>query len=231
MASIIKNLTSGLDLLKYLNPFDNDFILNGVLGFLNPLSDNFMLNGVLSYLNPFSDNFILSGVVNSLGSVLDHLNPFSDNFILKGVLDFLGNILNFINPFSDNFFGYKIIELFSSLFEKLFIPKEDSFKALQEVFNSKLGFIDVIKNYVADIQSKLNDMNNGVSKSYPKLQYDVKSSYYNGSIVVFDCGWIAPYKKYTDLFISGFAYLFFIYRLFKRIPAIVSGNVINGKGD
>ena len=202
MASIIKNLTSGLDLLKYLNPFDNDFILNGVLGFLNPLSDNFMLNGVLSYLNPFSDNFI-----------------------------FLGNILSFINPFSDNFFGYKIIELFSSLFEKLFIPKEDSFKALQEVFNSKLGFIDVIKNYVAEIQSKLNDMNNGVSKSYPKLQYDVKSSYYNGSIVVFDCGWIAPYKKYTDLFISGFAYLFFIYRLFKRIPAIVSGNVINGKGD
>ena len=64
MVSIVESLTQGLNFLKYLNPFDENFILKTLL-------DN---------LNPFSDNFILKDVVDFLGNILSYINPFSENF-------------------------------------------------------------------------------------------------------------------------------------------------------
>lgn len=201
--------------MQYINPFNENFILNGVIN---------SIGSVLDYLNPFSDNFILNGVLN-------YLNPFSDNFILSGVINFLGNIIDYINPFSDNFFGYKLIDLFKNLFTTLFIPNESSFKSIDDVFQEKIGFVGVLKVYVEEIKSKLDSMDNGDFSSSPKIQFDVSSSYYSGTITVFDCAWIAPYKKYTDLFIAGFCYIGFLWRLYKRLPSIISGSGVFGRRD
>lgn len=210
MASIIETLTSSLNILKYVNPFDDNFILKGVLEFLS---------NIVNYLNPFSDNFILKSVVEFLGSIINYLNPFSDNFILKSVLEFLGNILSYINPFNDNFFGYKLIELFKNLFVEIFVPSEDSIQGLIDVVKSKFSFVDSIKIAVNSIK----DMLSGVNGS-PKLTFNVDSSYYTGNVTILDMSWYSKFKPYGDLVFTGFAYLLFVYRIYFKLPSIISGS-------
>lgn len=136
-----------------------------------------------------------------------------------------------MNPLSPNFFVYKLIELFGDLLKRLFIPSQDSFSAIYNTFHEKLGFVDTIKEYGGEIKTRLLEMNSGKARSYPKLTYNFKSSFYTGTVTIFDCAWFINIKPYTDLIISGFCYLLFFWRLYKRLPAIVSGVVLPERGD
>lgn len=242
MGSIVTNLTQSLDLLKYINPFDKDFILNGVISsigiiidYLNPTSENFILGGLIStfgdvfkYINPASSDFLLNGLIK-------FFNPDTNDFIFKGlfgdvsgIFDGLGQVIDWLNPLSENFFVYKLIELLGNLFSKLFIPSEGAFEGFEEVFKEKVGFIDVLGQYIEKLKTNLDGKG---AKDLPKLTVNVDCSYYTGSVTVFDCSWIEPYKKYTDLIICGFAYLGFMWRLYKRIPSIISGTGVFGRSD
>lgn len=169
-------------------------------------------------MNPFSENFLLKGVLEFLSNILSYINPFSDNFLLKGVLEFLGNILSYINPFSENFLGRKIIELLGDLLKSLFIPKEESFTKFQDIFNEKLGFVDSIKSGV----NSLKDMFNNVEE-LPSLTMNIDSKYYKGEITIIDLAWYSQYKTYGDLVITGFCYIFFIWRIWVHLPNILQG--------
>ena len=242
MGSIVTNLTQSLDLLKYINLFDKDFILNGVISsigiiidYLNPTSENFILGGLIStfgdvfkYINPASSDFLLNGLIK-------FFNPDTNDFIfnglfgdVSGIFDGLGQVIDWLNPLSENFFVYKLIELLGNLFSKLFIPSEGAFEGFEEVFKEKVGFIDVLGQYIEKLKTNLDGKG---AKDLPKLTVNVDCSYYTGSVTVFDCSWIEPYKKYTDLIICGFAYLGFMWRLYKRIPSIISGTGVFGRSD
>lgn len=158
-------------------------------------------------------------IVNSITSCLDYINPFSENFLLKGVLEFLGNILSYINPFSENFLGKKIIELLGSLLQSLFIPKEESFTKFQDIFNEKLGFVENVKSGV----NSLKDMFNNVEE-LPALSIDIDSKYYKGELTIIDLNWYSQYKTYGDLVITGFCYIFFIWRIWVHLPSILQGS-------
>lgn len=41
--------------------------------------------------------------------------------------------------------------------------------------------------------------------------------------VVLDLSWYSPYKSYGDLVLTGFIYLFFLWRLFINLPNIIHG--------
>lgn len=119
LKSVVDNV---LDILDYLNPTSENFILKGVLEFLG---------NILSYLNPFHENFILKGVLEFLGNILSYINPFSDNFLGKKIIELLQNVLEFLFKPSDNNFN----ELSEKVNEKFaFI---DQIKVL---LNSLLGF-------------------------------------------------------------------------------------------
>lgn len=177
------------------------------------------LGNILSYLNPFSENFILRGVLDFLGNILSYINPFSDNFILKGVLSFLGSILDYLNPFSNNFIGIKLIELLGDLLRSLFVPSEDSFIVLKEVFEEKLGFVTTIKGMIQSIQNMVENVEElpSITVNVPQNRFGVTE------VTVINLSWYAPYKAYGDLIITGFAYLFFIWRIYKNLPSILSG--------
>lgn len=228
--------------MKYLNPFDKDFILSGVISsigtiidYLKPTSENFILNGLISnvkdifkYINPTSGDFFLKGLINLI-------NPDAEEFIFRGlfgdvsdIFDNLKKVVDWLNPLSENFFVYKLIELLGNLFSKLFIPSEGAFEGFEEVFKEKVGFIDVLGQYIEKLKTNLDGKG---AKDLPKLTVNVDCSYYTGSVTVFDCSWIEPYKKYTDLIICGFAYLGFMWRLYKRIPSIISGTGVFGRSD
>lgn len=149
---------------------------------------------------------------------MSYINPFSENFILKDVLNFLGDMLSYINPFDENFLGNKLIELLGNLLQELFIPSEESFDKIINVWNSKFGFIDTIKIYINSVENMFNNLN-----SVPKYTVDVDSEYYSGDLTVIDLSWYAPYKNYGDVIITAFAYVFFIWRIFKHLPSIISG--------
>lgn len=46
---------------------------------------------------------------------------------------------------------------------------------------------------------------------------------YGGEIEMLDLSWYTPYKKTVDDLVSGFLWLFFLWSLFRRAPAIIAG--------
>ena len=211
LKDIINAITSGLSSL-----FDTVSNLSSSIGnWFVDLFDN--LSNLFSNLGGslgtwFSDLF--SNLSNNFKNLFSNL---TNNFTNLG--DNLSNWLSYINPSSENFLGKKIIELLSDLFNYLFIPTEDNVTELQETVNSKFGFIDSIELAINDIKDMIENIENGTSE----FTVDIDSKYYSGEVVLFDLSWYKPFKAYGDLVFTGFAYVFFVWRIWKAIPGIING--------
>ena len=175
---------------------------------------------VVNWLNPLSDDFFLWHLINLIVDILSRLNPFSDDFILKDVLSLFGTLLSYINPFSDNFFGYKLIDLLKSALEFLFVPSEERITAITNTVSSKFDFVDTIKYSIESLQNIINNVGNA-----PKLEISIGSTKYTNeqTVKVIDFSWYAPFKTYGDLIITGFVYIFFLWRIFINLPNIIHG--------
>ena len=135
------------------------------------------------------------------------------------IFEKVGAIFNLLNPFSEDFFVYKLIELLGDLLQGLFVPSEERITALTNTVSSKFGFIDTIKNSINSLQTILSGLN-----SSPKLESsNIESKYYSGKLVIVDMSWYSPFKPYGDLVITGFVYLFFLWRIFVHVPNIIHG--------
>ena len=192
-----------------VSPFE--ILAQGVAGLFGHFSS------VLDYINPFSENFLLNGVLNSLGTMINYLNPFNENFILNGVLTNLGNMLNYINPFSDNFLGKKIIEMFSDLFEYLFIPTGNQFEDLQSKFDEKFAFIGQIKELVGNLFFTTSTYS--TNGDYPSLNI----TYMGTTVSIVDFSVFDQYRDLVHAIIIAVLYIAFILRLVKRLPGIIGG--------
>lgn len=125
-----------------------------------------------------------------------------------------------MNPTSENFFVYKLIDLLEELLKSLFVPSEERITALTDSVSSKFSFIDTVK---ASIDSMVGVVN-GVSGS-PKLNISLGATKYTeATTAVIDFSWYAPFKPYGDLIITGFTYAMFIWRLFIKLPGVISGS-------
>lgn len=166
---------------------------------------------------------MLKGLLEKISDILGYLNPFSDKFFLKGLVNIVSSILDYLNPFSENFFGKKLIELLGDLLEFLFVPDETRILAFQNVFTSKLDFIDSIKYSVDFFLSFFEDLGTA-----PKIELhlsDNSSKYHfiDSDVAIIDLSFFEPFKTYSDLIITAFVYLFFCWRIFINIPNIISG--------
>ena len=131
----------------------------------------------------------------------------------------LGNWLSYLNPFNENFFGNRLIELLSEALSFLFTPSQDNVTGLQTTINEKFGFVDSIKIAIEDIKDMLENIENGTSE----FKLDIDSDVYSGEVVLFDLSWYSPFKSYGDLVFTGFAYVFFVIRLWRAIPGVLNG--------
>ena len=104
------------------------------------------------------------------------------------------------------------------LFSSIFIPTENRLLELKNVFEEKFAFIDSIKIAVESIG---NIINNDISIQ-TSLNYEVDTPIYEGELSI-DFGWFEKFKPYTDLFLTGFIYLGFVWRLYRRLPSIIAG--------
>lgn len=177
---------------------------------LNPLKDEFIFKGM------FED---ISNIFGGIGGLLDYINPFSEKFFLKGFLSSFASLLDWLNPFSENFFVYKFMDLLKEALKWLFVPSEDSINSLVDSVKSHFGFIDTITNTANSIK----DMFSG-TETLPTIKVKLPSnSWYNGEVTVLDLNWYSTYKSYGDLIISAFIYIFFLWRMFIKLPSIISG--------
>ena len=90
IASAIGQVFSGLfntvaEILNYINPFSENFILKDIINFLGNL---------LSYINPFSDNFIGYKLIELLGDLLEWLFIPSDDYFTVKFTDMKDGLLS-----------------------------------------------------------------------------------------------------------------------------------------
>lgn len=164
----------------------------------------------------------LSSLFGDLGTNLGNLFSNLGNNLggwFSSLFTNLGNILSYINPFSENFFGYKLIDILQDALSYLFTPSQSNVDNLTNTVDEKFGFIDSIKIAVNDIQDMIENIENGTSE----FTLDIDSEVYEGEVVLFDLSWYAPFKSYGDLVFTGFAYVLFVWRLWKSIPSVING--------
>lgn len=96
VGNVVNSIFTSLgDILDYINPLSDNFILKDVLDFLLEL---------LSYINPFSDNFILIDVISFLSNILSYINPFNENFLGYKIIELFSNLLKYLFvPSQDHF--------------------------------------------------------------------------------------------------------------------------------
>lgn len=77
---------------------------SNVLSYLNPFSENFILKNLLNWLNPTSEDFILKKLWDFLTNIISYLNPFHENFFGRKLVEFIGDLLeSLFIPQQDHF--------------------------------------------------------------------------------------------------------------------------------
>lgn len=189
-------------IINYLNPLSEEFFLKDFFNFIG---------NALSYINPFDENFIFKEFFSNFFS---WFNPFSDNFILKKLWTFLVNIISYINPFDENFLGKKIVELIGNLLNTLFVPTNNPFNDLNNKFNEKFAFIEQIKTFV---NSFLGNSNYG--DKTPAFEM----TWHGATFALIDFSLFLQYRAWLHGIILAIAWVIFIFRTYKKLPAIIGG--------
>ena len=105
----------------------------------------------------------------------------------------------------------------------MFVPSEERIKSLTDIVSSKFDFVDSIKIAIDSLIDIVNNVGNS-----PKLNIQLGATKYtNETIITIDFSWYSPFKNYGDLVITGFVYAMYLWRLFIKLPAIISGNAGN----
>lgn len=211
------------DLLKYINPMSDDFLLKGVIS---------NIGSILEYINPFSDNFILKNIISGIANILSYINPFSDNFLLKGVMSSIVNILDYINPVSDNFLGKKIIDLLGNLLKRLFVPSDDYFSNLIEEFKALLADKIPYEAYIQlfnNLQDVTEGNSAGLNVNFNNYQIGNKKVATGDNWVKFDL--FLKHKQTWFSWCRGFTYIFFIiYNINQFVKFLNKGSGITSIG-
>lgn len=185
-----------------------------LLDYLNPLSQNFILYKIIDALNPLSDNFILKGLFTFLSDILAPINPFSEKFMLKDVLNFFGELLSYINPFSENFFVYKLIDLLGNLLRLLFVPENNPFESLSVKLDEKFAFVNQIKS----LFSSLLGFNN-YGENVPSFTL----TWYGATVAIIDFSLFLNYRTWIHGIILAIAWAVFIFKTYRKLPSIIGG--------
>lgn len=106
----------------------------------------------------------------------------------------------------------------------IFIPDEDFLTDKIDSVKEKFAFIDSIKQAFESVSSMLSDGNETVPTFTIDLS-SVNSKYnYGATAVALDMSWYSGLKPYIDGIIIAFAYISFIFLVFKRAPEIIKGS-------
>ena len=114
-----------------------------------------------------------------------------------------------------------IVDGISTVLTDIFVPAEDYVTTKVEALRAKFNWIDPILGFGDLILAELT------STSPPVLYVhlgDAEGSYnYGGTVKFLDMSWYARYKSQGDAIVSGFLWALFAWRMFIKLPGIISG--------
>lgn len=108
---------------------------------------------------------------------------------------------------------------------EIFVPSEDFLSEKINYLKSKFGIVDSITSTIDIFFNFFKNVGNGKP---PKIEIDfssARSSINFGSKVTIDFSWYTQFKPMVDTILSSIMWVFFVWRIFKRLP-----NIINGTG-
>ena len=105
----------------------------------------------------------------------------------------------------------------------IFIPDVALLDDMRDAIEEKFPIIDELKGIVDDIVSILTNKYTEPPSIIIPLSKAESEIDYGSDCITMDLSWYQPYKEKVDLVIIGFAYIFFAWRLYYRLPGIISG--------
>ena len=108
----------------------------------------------------------------------------------------------------------------------LFVPSEERVNAITNTVSSKFEFVDNIKTSVNSLKSIITNV-----EGSPRLSLHLNSTKYTpeSDFTIIDFSFYEPYKAFGDLILTGFVYIFFLWRIFIHLPDIIHG--LSGSAD
>jgi len=109
------------------------------------------------------------------------------------------------------------------ILEDLFVPDSDYLSEKVTTLRERFSFADSIMSTAEQVKNAVV----GGGDSAPKISIDfgkAESKYdYGASSMVLDMSWYSQYKPNVDLVLSAMMWVFFIWRVFVKLPNIISG--------
>ena len=115
-----------------------------------------------------------------------------------------------------------IADAIKGVLEFVFVPDLSAVEGLLDTYIDKFGWVREVYIFAREIIGTLN-----ADGSPPRIPINLSAS--EGSInwgydgYILDMSWYARYKPTVDSILSGILWIYFLWRLFKRIPDILSG--------
>ncbi len=112
----------------------------------------------------------------------------------------------------------------------IFIPDTEFLTEKIDSVKEKFAFIDNIKDAFDNVSALVTDGNETVPVMTIDLSQSEGNFNYGTSAVALDMNWYSRFKPYADGIIIAFAYISFIFLVFKRAPEIIKGSGAITKG-
>lgn len=140
-----------------------------------------------------------------------------------GEATWLGTVVGWLTDIRDAIISIPgaVATAISNALQAIFVPDAALVAEIAGTFNGKFGFLGDLYGIVADLFNLSPDAEPPCI--YIHLQNAEGNVVYGGTEKALDMSWFTRYKPITDAIISGFLWLFFVWRLFKRAPDIISG--------
>lgn len=108
--------------------------------------------------------------------------------------------------------------------KNIFVPDKDFLSDKVQSIRDKFGIIDSVTGTIDVLEDFFVNVASGVP---PKIEIDLskaESQYdYGGTAYALDMGWYAKYKPIVDVVLSAIIWVLFAWRIFVRMPSIISG--------
>ena len=119
-----------------------------------------------------------------------------------------------------------IVTAIESFFEYLFVPDTERFELEFRELRSSYGFVDSIVETGEALGSVFSRAT--MDEQEPPVIYadfGAAESEYNwgGKVKILDLSWYEDYKPTVDTVLGAILWVFFIWRIYVRLPSIISG--------
>lgn len=115
-----------------------------------------------------------------------------------------------------------VVDLILAGIKAIFVPSTDYLTAKVEALRARFGFMDSVLATGDAIIAALN-LSGTPPVIYAHFENAEGAFNWGGTVAVLDMTWYARYKPAGDAFLSGVIWIFFLWRVFIKLPSIISG--------